>query len=44
MFDRKVLLKVCKFHHTMLVLNAFPAISEDLNSKTFAREYAPGPP
>ena len=28
-----LLLKVYKFHHTMLVLNAFLAISEGLNLK-----------
>ena len=42
--DVFLLLKVYKFHHTMLVLNAFPAISEGLNFKIFQRSmHAPGP-
>ena len=31
--ERFLLLKVYKFHHTMLVLTAFPAISECLKLK-----------
>ena len=40
---RFFLLKVYKFHHTMLVLNAFPAISEGLNLKIFPRSMPPPP-
>ena len=39
-----LLLKVYKFSQTMLVLNAFPAISEDFNLKIFLGRISPDPP
>ena len=39
-----LLLKVYKFSQTMLVLNAFPAISEDFNLKIFQGRISPDPP
>ena len=33
-----------RFPHTILVLNAFPGISEDFNLKVFAGEHAPEQP
>ena len=39
-----LLLKLYKFHHTILVLNAFPAISEGLNFKIFQMSMLPDPP
>ena len=39
-----LLLKVNKFSQTMLVLNAFPAISEDFNLKIFRGRISPDPP
>ena len=39
-----LLLKVYKFHHTMLVLNAFPAISEGLKLKIFLGSIPPDSP
>ena len=44
LWRRFLLLKLCKFHHTMFVLNAFPPISEGLNFKIFQTSMPPDPP